>query len=443
MKIEIRKVVDIVIKVFGKQAKRHWFLLSVLLLLLSILVNTTACSTLVPNVQAEDMMKGVTAGEGISKEADDRFIKNTAEFTVNLFQKAIDNQKNSMVSPISVMFALAMTANGADGETLSQMTEVLGKDIPLDELNQYLNHYAKYLPNEQKSKLEIANSIWFRDDENRLTVEKDFLQTNADYYSAEIYKSPFTDQTILDINNWVKTNTDGMIEEILDEIDENAVMYLINAIVFDAEWKIVYNKNNIYQDTFTTINGTHQQTDFMASEESLYLEDGRATGFIKPYYNDKYSFAALLPNEDIAIDDYINNLTGESLLNTLYQAKPITVYAKMPKFSYEYEIKLNDILKDLGMPDGFSPKGANFTRLGRSSRGNIFIGEVLHKTFISLDELGTKAGAVTKVEMQDESAAAEMKFVKLDRPFVYAIIDHSTNLPIFIGTVLDPTESLD
>ena len=139
-----------------------------------------------------------------------------------------------------------MTANGAANETLSQMEEVLGKDIPLEELNEYLYYYVNNLPSEEKSKLNIANSIWFRDDEDRLTVEKDFLQKNADYYNAAIYKSPFDDQTLQDINYWVKTNTDGMIDKILEKIDDDSIMYLINAIVFDAEWKI-YNKSDIHE----------------------------------------------------------------------------------------------------------------------------------------------------------------------------------------------------
>jgi len=178
----------------------------------------------------------------------------------------------------------------------------------------------------------------------------------------------------------------------------------------------------------------------MNSEESIYLDDGSATGFIKPYYNDKYSFVALLPNEGISIKDYIETLSGEGFLNTVKSAQNTVVNAVMPKFSYDYKIKLNDALKDLGMHDGLSAAKADFSRLGKSSRGNIYIGEVLHKTFISVDELGTKAGAVTKVEMTYESAPAELKIVRLDRPFVYAIIDNSTNLPVFIGTVMNPKE---
>ena len=109
--------------------------------------------------------------------------------------------------------------------------------------------------------------------------------------------------------------------------------------------------------------------------------------------------------------------------------------ATLPKFSYEYELTMNDVLKELGMPTAFNETKADFSKLGESSRGNIFIGEVLHKTFISVDELGTKAGAVTKVEMKDESAPMSEWVVNLNRPFVYMIIDNESKLPVFIGLV--------
>ena len=327
-----------------------------------------------------------------------------------------------------------MTANGADTQTLEEMEKLLGGDIGIDELNEYLHTYYNGLPSEKKSKLSIANSIWFRDVE-RLTVEKEFLQTNADYYGAEIYRSAFDAQAIKDINGWVDQKTEGMIDRIIDEIDEDTVMYLINAIVFDAEWEKIYVKDNIRSGEFMAVDGTSQNIDFMWSEESLYIDDGMATGFIKPYADGNYSFVALLPNEETGIDGYIENLTGEGLMETIADAQTTKVNAGMPKFSYAYEIEMNDALKALGMPTAFSPSDADLSRLGSSTAGNLYISDVLHKTFISVDEKGTKAGAVTKVEIKEESAEV-MEQVILDRPFVYAIVDHATGLPVFMGTVM-------
>jgi len=422
----------------GINKYRQTALLSAWLLLAAFIL--TACSGSVPNAAAENLMEDIKPAAVDGKEVDDQFIKNTANFSVELFKRSISKDKNSLVSPASVMLALAMTANGADGETLSQMEKVLGGDIAINTLNQYLYYYVNKLPDEEKTKLKIANSIWFRDDENRFMAEKDFLQMNADYYGAEIFKTPFTDQTLKEVNNWVKNNTDKMIDNILQEISDDDVMYLINAIVFDAEWKTVYNRSDIYQSEFTAADGSKVSVDFMRSEEGLYLDDGNAVGFIKPYYNDKYSFAALLPNEDTDINSYLDNFSGEGFVDAIKNAKTTTVYASMPKFSYEYDVELNDVLKEMGMTDAFDPDKADLSRLGKSTRGNIYIGKVLHKTFIALDELGTKAGAATVVIVKDEGAPVEIKTVTLDRPFVYAIIDNSTNLPVFIGTVLNPKD---
>lgn len=414
--------------------RRLLSLLLSVIFLTAVAVSSSGCSG---KVQAENLMDDISAQKVEEKPVDDVFIGNTARFALDLFRKTAAADENSLVSPLSVLLALAMTANGADSETLAQMETVLGQDIPLTELNQYLYSYTTNLPSEEDARFTIANSIWFRDDEDRLAVEADFLQTNANYYDAAAYKSAFDNQTLKDINNWVKENTDGMIDKILDEIAYDAVMYLINALVFDAEWERIYNTTDICQDEFTAYDGSRQAGDFMRSEESLYLDDGRATGFIKPYANGNYSFVALLPNEDVSIRQYLDNLSGEQFLATVNSAENTLVNAILPKFSFDYTVQMNDALKEMGMPLGFSAAQADFTRLGRSPEGNIFIWEVLHKTFIAVDERGTRAGAVTKVEMGLESAQPEMRTVKLDRPFVFAIIDNASNLPLFIGTVLE------
>ena len=418
--------------------KKTFLAILSLILICSMAVNLTGCAT---KVQAADLMEGVQATTVTGKAADDAFAQSQMRLAVELFQSSVLESKdeNVLISPLSIQLALAMTANGAVGNTKAEMEALLGGEISLEDLNEYLYSYVNNLPSAEKYKLQIANSIWFRDDEGRLQVEKDFLQKNADYYGAQAYKAAFDDQTLKDINNWVKDHTDGMIDSILDQIDEDAVMYLINALVFDAEWQHVYDKSDVYKGKFTNINGTEKQVDMMHSEESVYLQDKNAIGFMKPYSGSKYNFAVLLPNEGVDIYEYIAGLTGESLMETLSTPQLGMVMATLPKFSYEYELNMNDVLKELGMPSAFSGDTADFSKMAHSSRGNIYIGDVLHKTFISVDELGTKAGAVTKVQMNDESAPMSEWVVTLNRPFVYMIIDNETKLPVFIGTVMDIT----
>ena len=394
-------------------------------------VNLSGCAA---GIRAADLTEGIKAKPVSGRAADDAFKNSSADFAIRLFQKTRDDSKNSLISPLSVMLALSMTANGAKGETLAQMEALLGGDIPMETLNEYLYSYINALPSEKTTKLNSANSIWFRD--NGFTAEKAFLQKNADYYGAEAYKSVFNEKTLRDINNWVKKNTDGMIEKIIDDLDPDAVMYLINTVLFDAEWKNIYKKDEIRDGTFTALDSTKRTVSMMYSKEHSYLDDGKATGFIKPYKNG-YSFVALLPNGDISLSDYVASMTGKSFVDTIKNAKDIPVETAIPKFSYNYDIEMSGALKALGMTLPFDSTKADFSALGSSDSGNIFISRVLHKAYIAVDEKGTKAGAATAADIKVTSDIGGLYSVTLDRPFVYAVIDDAYGLPVFIGAVTD------
>jgi serpin B len=407
-------------------------------LILILLIAAVTLWRVTSSISATDLMHGISSATEDGKAADDRFIRSMADFSVELFKQSYlstntgADKKSALISPVSVMLALTMTANGADQNTLSQMEKVLGGDIPLSDLNRYLYSYVKSLPSENKFKLNLANSIWFK---NGLQVHKDFLQTNANYFGANAYMGDFGNKTLSDINKWVNTNTDGMIDQILDKIDDAAILYLINAVAFDAEWHRKYETKDVRKGDFTNISGNKQRADFMYMDENIYLEDGKATGFVKPYIGNEYSFVALLPNENVPVEEYIASLSGAEFIRTLKEAQRTEVETSLPKFTYEYELDMKNTLEVLGMPDAFDINNADFSKMA-VSKENIFIAKVHHKTFIAVDERGTKAAAVTKVEMGVGSAPPqEKKKVFLNRPFVYAIIDNGTNLPVFIGVV--------
>ena len=409
------------------------FVIISLLLVCAMAVNLTGCTM---EVQAKDLMEGITPNN--VNALDDLSSQNAdvTDFAIRLFKASNENGKNTLISPLSVLCALAMTANGAEEETLAQMEEVLG--MTTDELNLYLYSYMKNLPQGDKYKLSLANSIWFTEDE-RFTVNQDFLQTNADYYGADIYKAPFDKQTLKDINNWVKQNTDEMIPEILDQIPSEAIMYLVNALAFEAEWSEIYEKHQVKDGEFTKEDGTKQDVKFMYGSEGTYFEDEKATGFMKRYKGGKYAFVAMLPNEGVSVSEYIASLDGESLNALLANPQYATVRTSIPKFETEYKVEMSDILQSMGMTEAFDMYNADFEGLGTSTDGNIYISRVLHKTFISVGEKGTKAGAATIVEMKDGAAAepTEPKEVYLDRPFVYMLVDCENNIPFFIGTMMD------
>ena len=395
----------------------------------------TACDT----PQSDDLMDDIKPNPDAHKNVELTDVSDAAvtDFAVRLFKESLADGSNTLISPLSVLVALSMTANGAEGETLTQMEAVLG--MPIEQLNSWVNTYISNLPEEEKYKLSLANSIWFKDTDT-FTVNEDFLQTNADYYGAGIFKTPFDNSTLKEINKWVEDNTDGMIKDILDEIPKEAIMYLINALAFEAEWQNIYKENQIRDGQFTTEDGAKRDVELMYSSEGMYLEDEKATGFIKYYKDRKYAFAALLPNEGVSISDYVASLNGEHLNEMLANAQQTRVSTSIPRFETEYKVEMSDILKQMGMPNAFNYTVADFSKLGESTEGNICISRVIHQTYINVDAKGTKAGAATVVEMKAESAMEPLeppKEVYLDRPFVYMLIDCETNLPFFIGTMMD------
>lgn len=392
----------------------------------------TGCS---PKIQGEDLMRDVKQDEKPVVQISEVDSVSLTDFAVRLFQASEEEGKNTLISPLSVLSALAMTANGAKEDTLMQMETVLG--MSTEELNKYLYSYINALPQGEKYKLNLANSIWFIDDE-RFTVKEGFLQINKDYYGADIYKTPFDNTTVKDINNWVKDKTDGMIPEILDKISQNEVMYLINALAFEAEWANIYRGTQVRDGIFTKEDGKTQDAEFMDGEENVYLEDKDASGFVKYYKDQKYAFVALLPNEGVDMDEYIKGLNGENLNRLLTNPTNATVKTSIPKFETEFEVEMSDVLREMGMTDAFHEDKANFVDLGTSTVGNIYINRVLHKTFISVAEKGTKAGATTVIAMGEKCSVAmeEPKVVYLDRPFVYMLIDCESNVPFFVGTMM-------
>lgn len=396
--------------------------LTAITLLLALLL--TGCGGHPANLMEDVPARTICLAEQPEKQSE------ATDFALRLFQSSLEEGENTLVSPLSVLAALGMTANGAGGETLAQMEEIFGMSTA--DANAFLYSYM----DGQTAQLKLANSIWFSDDDH-LKVRQSFLETNADFYQADIFQTAFTPETCAAINDWVKEKTDGMIPEILDEIPADAVMYLVNALAFEAEWPEPYREDQVRDGVFTGEDGTAQTAELMYSEESYYLEDENATGFLKYYSGGQYAFAALLPREGVSVADYVQSLTGAHLQKILGNAEVVTVNAAIPKFEVEYGVEMKDILQAMGMTDAFDREKADFT--GISEDGGLFIGRVLHKTAITVAEQGTKAGAATVVETREGSMIQvdESKTVTLDRPFVYMLIDCEQNLPFFLGTMMD------
>lgn len=403
-------------------------LAALLLLLSTLLLRASACSELT-NVSPEELSRYIqTNPEALP--ADDLFRKAALDFGAELLRRTA-GEKNTLLSPVSVMTALAMTANGARENTLAQMERTLG--MPVSELNKYLYGSSKSVSGD-KYRLDAANSIWIHETEY-LGVNKEFLQVNADWYGAAVNKAAFDEKTLKDINDWVNKKTDGMIPTILDEISPGAMMYLINAIAFDAEWQEPYEAYQVHNGDFTREDGSKQQVELMYSDEHTYLALDNGKGLMKPYAGGRYAFAALLPDEGVSMKDFLASLSGEKLLRAFAEKSSEKVLAAIPKFKVEYGTELSRVLSDMGMADAFGG-GADFSGI-KGVPGDIYISRVLHKTYMELDTQGTKAAAVTSVEMKAGAALDPNppKEVYLNRPFVYMIVDCDSGVPVFWGVM--------
>ena len=315
-------------------------------------------------------------------------------------------------------------------------------------MNEYLESYLKTISKydeshageaaEKNPKLSIANSMWIKEDP-KLKVEEDFITTNEKTYNAGIFKTIFDDAARIKVNKWIEENTGGTIKDMLSELPEDAIMLLVNALAFEGEWAEQYESHQVSPDVFYGVNGDNL-AEFMTNTEGRYLRDTNASGFIKPYYNGNLAFAALLPDEGVDIDEYIDSLTGSKLSAVLSRAEEHDVVAKIPKFETESDTSLANILKIMGAKDAFDRWNADFSRLGtyEEDDANIYIGDVLHKTYIKVSERGTKAGAATVVGMAVATSALDKEEpyrVTLDRPFIYMLVDTNENIPLFIGVL--------
>lgn len=401
-----------------------------------------ACKGPALQTQSADLMKDLNAQTVEHQALDDTFRLAAADFSLDLFQQSVKAEtvsgSNILISPESVLSALAMTANGADDATLTEMEDVLcgGMDIP--SFNSYMYTYNNKLTTTEDVTFHLANSIWIKDKPTEIQVHEDFLQTNRNYYNADAFLADFDDATIKDINNWVDANTNGMIDQLLNKIPDGAVMYLINALAFEGAWETPYEERQVNENgKFTNYLGTEETVAMLGSTETQYICGEHVTGFVKNYEGGDYAFLALLPEEGMSVDACISSMDGSTFLSLYDNRTYQDVLVQIPEFTYSYDTELSQPLTAMGMGTAFE-KTADFSKMADTDSGALYINRVLHKTYIQVDRAGTKAAAVTAVEMMNETAVfdpEEPLSVYLDRPFVYAIIDTETGLPIFIGTV--------
>lgn len=352
-----------------------------------------------------------------------------------------DPNKNILISPLSVQTALGMAELGAEGDTLKQMEKIVNGNLSREKLALLVNSLAKTMQNAPDVEWNVANSLWFRDD-GIIVPKEDYLNDVVSHYHSDVFKAPFDNRTLKDINGWVDTETKHMIPEIISEIPEEAYMYLINAVAFEAEWQEPYEDDQVQEGRyFTNLDGSETETTMLASKEYGYftLEGGK--GFLKPYKGGEYSFVGILPEEGQSPEEYLKKISssGADFSKAVREAEDEEVNVLIPEFTQDYNKELSEIFKEMEMEQPFNPEQAEFYQMMEpvnQSPYQVWIGKILHKTHIEVDRKGTKAAAVTAVQMEMCTAVMpveEVKTVRLDRPFVYAVVDNATGYPVFFG----------
>jgi serpin B len=332
-----------------------------------------------------------------------------------------------------------MTYNGAAGDTRAAMEDALKKEgFTPEQINTSYKSLIDALRSvDQKVLLEIANSIWYRQD---YTVLPEFVNVNREYYNAEVSSLDFADPVAKDIiNGWVDEKTHGRIEEIIDNIPSDAIMYLINAIYFKGIWQYEFDKSKTSEGPFDLNDGGSTVTvNFMKQSTSLSVMHNELFSMVElPYGRGNYSMDVLLPNQGFTTDDIVNSLTAENWNNWIMGMSLRNVDLVFPRFTFEYKNELKSELTAMGMGLAFTDD-ANFS--GITGQGNLKISRVIHKSFVEVNEEGTEAAAVTAVEMVLTSGGGSGSnlLFQVDRPFLFAIRETTTGAILFIGRVQNP-----
>ncbi|SHH92500.1 serpin B [Sporobacter termitidis DSM 10068] len=366
----------------------------------------------------------------------------TTAFALKLLETVYDGG-NTVVSPLSAYIALSMVANGAAGGTQKEFESVLG--APAEELNAGCKAFVEALNKSSDGlTLKTANGIWYNT-AGDFKADQGFLQTNADYYSAAAVASDFSRQeTVDDINNYISDNTNGLIQNMVDQLEPNDVMVLVNTLYFNGKWASPFDPVFTQSEAFVPADGKNVRIPTMCQiyDEARCFETEDARGILLPYVSDRFAYVALLPSGGVA--DYLAALTPESFKGLIASAADRRVELHIPKYTASISKALNEPLRQMGLQSAFDPLKADFSALG-TAKNNIFIDNVLQNAVFKLDEQGTEAAAATKVELRSGSAPAEKDkpvVLRLDRPFIYALMDMQTGAPLFLG-VLDNPELSD
>ena len=372
-----------------------------------------------------------------------RQVAGNSAFAFDLYRALADMDGNLFFSLHSLSLALAMTYAGARGETECQMADTLHFVLPQDALHPVLNELDTGLNSRGEDeddglRLSVANAIWGQEGEEFLT---DFLDVLAENYGAGLRQLDFEnapEQSRLTINDWASDETEGRIRDLIPQgaIGELTRLVLANAVYFKAKWQYAFDEGSTVDGLFYLANGDGVTVPMMRQTESLGYADGDTYQAVElPYLGDEASMVLLLPRHG-QFEAFEGSLGAEMVDSIIGDLADEKVALMMPRFEFDSEFKLSRLLAAMGMPDAFGG-AADFSGM-TGSRG-LYIDDVIHKTFVSVDEYGTEAAAATAVMMVGSAPGAPVA-VTVDRPFIFLIRDIETGTFLFVGRVMDPRE---
>ncbi len=359
-------------------------------------------------------------------------------FGFELFKEVhkLSDGENMMISSLSTSYALGMTYNGSAGSTRETFRDVLHYGELDDQgINEsYKDLMGQLVHLDKQVEFSIANSIWYK---RGFTVLEPFISTNQNYFDAAVEELDFSDPGAKDIiNGWIEDKTNDKIQDMLDYIPSSAVMYLVNAIYFNAKWKYQFDPEATLPGNFHKSDGSVSQAEFMKVNGAFNLLAGENFSAVElPYGDSTFSMVVMLPAWNSTLDELVDGLDEESWESLLSVPLVQNVQIEIPKFKYGFKSLLNDPLIKLGLGVAFGG-GADFSRI--TPGGGIYISRVIHQTFIDVQEEGTEAAAATIVEMKETAAPGGGNFFKADRPFLYLIKENSTSAILFMGKVEEP-----
>ncbi len=364
-------------------------------------------------------------------------ISSENQFAFDLFKKITEGSaasENIIISPLSISYALSMTLNGAAGTTREAMLEALRLNgiTPENINNSYKDLTEALLSVDKRVLITIANSVWT---ENNFVVKKPFTDILTQYYKAEAKSFDINDPLVpKQINTWIELKTNGLIKNMVDQLNSNTVMLLINAIYFKGKWSSEFDKKNTVQRSFMKPGGVSAEVPMMKQTYDYKVYTGQNFVLAEfPYGQGNFVMDVILPNEENGLSGIMSSLTDANFNQWITSARERETILSFPRFKYAYKKKLSEVLSAMGMQIAFTVN-ADFSNI---SDLDLLINEVTHQAFIETNEEGTEAAAATIVDIGVTSMPMVFE-MNIDHPFIYIIRETTTNTILFMGRVSNP-----